>query len=92
MCAKLQAFVEKYHPDTVNRAVNIFKDNVMSLLRKIVQKRKKQRTMDRFLIKEKKATAKPDSPPKKRDIREKTLKKSYPASFGLLMLFRCTFS
>ena len=63
MCVKwgeLQAFVEKYHPDTAvaNRAINIFNDNVMSHFRKIVQKRKKQLTMDRFLIKDKrKATA-----------------------------------
>ena len=69
MCAKwgeLQAFVEKYHPDTAvaSRAVSIFNDNVMLYFRKIVQKRKKQLTMDRFLVKEKrKATAQPDSPP-----------------------------
>ena len=70
MCAKwseLQAFVEKYHPDTAvaNHAVNIFNDNVMSHFRKIVQKRKKHLTMDKFLIKDmRKATAQPDSPPK----------------------------
>ena len=69
MCAKwgeLQAFVKIYYPDTAieNRPVNIFNDNVMSHFRKIVQKRKKQLTMDRFLIKEKKkATSQPDSPP-----------------------------
>ena len=97
MCAKwgeLQAFVEKYYPNTVvaNRAVNIFNDNVMSHFRKIVQKRKKQLTMDRFLIKEKrKATAHSYSPPKKRERREKTLKESYPALFRSLMLFRYTF-
>ncbi len=78
MCAKwgeLQAFVEKYHPDTAvsNRAVIIFNDTVMAHFRKIVQKRQKQLTMDRFLLKEKrKATAQPDSPPRKRERREKT--------------------
>ena len=92
MCAKwdeLQAFVEKYHPDTAvaNHSVNIFNDNVMSHFRKIVQKRNKQLTMDRFLIKEKrKAAAQPDSPPKKREREgKKTLKESYPASFRSLM-------
>ena len=44
---------------------------------------------DRFLIKEKKkVTAQPDSPPKKRERREKTLKEIYPASFKSLMLLR----
>ena len=48
--------------------------------------------MVRFLIKEKrKATAQPDSPPKKREVK-KPLKESYPASFRSLMLFRYRFS
>ncbi|KAF2358657.1 hypothetical protein FHG87_010586 [Trinorchestia longiramus] len=85
MCAKwgeLQAFVEKYHPDTTvsNRAVIIFNDTVMVHFRKIVQKRQKQLTMDRFLLKEKrKATAQPDSPPRKRERREKTPEGALPS-------------
>ena len=85
MCAKwgeLQAFVEKYHPDTAvsNRAVIIFNDTVMAHFRKIVQKRQKQLTMDRFLLKEKrKATAQPDSPPRKRERREKTPEGALPS-------------
>ena len=51
----MPAFVEKYHPDTVvaNRAVNLFNDNVMFHFRKILQRRQKQPTLDKFLTKEK---------------------------------------
>ena len=48
---------------------------------------------DRFLIKEKRrATAQPDSPPKRERKGKKNLKVSYPASYRSLMLFRYTFS
>ncbi|KAF2367541.1 hypothetical protein FHG87_001710 [Trinorchestia longiramus] len=84
MCAKwgeLQAFVEKYHPDTAvsNRAVIIFNVTVMVHFRKIVQKRQKQLTMDRFLKEKRKATAQPDSPPRKRERREKTPEGALPS-------------
>ena len=85
MCAKwgeLQSFVEKYHPDiaVTNRAVSIFNDNVMSHFRRIVQKRKKQLTIDRFFIKEKRAaTSQPDSPRKKKNRRETTPEGELPS-------------
>ena len=87
MCAKwgeVQLFVEKYHPDTVvaNRAVNIFNDNAMSHFRKILQRRQKQLTLDRFLVKEKrKATAEKDSTELKRQRREKTPEGQLPSHF-----------
>ncbi|PVD28300.1 hypothetical protein C0Q70_10887 [Pomacea canaliculata] len=67
MCAKwaeIANFVEQHHPDKVvaNRAVNIFNDNVMSTFRKILQRRKKQQTIDKFFRKEiRQATAEQDS-------------------------------
>ena len=56
--------------------------------------RAKTHSEDRFVIKEKrKATAQPNSPPKKREREgKKSLKESYPASFRYSMLFRYTFS
>ena len=58
ICGKwgdLQAFMKKYHPDTLvaNKSVNLFNDNVMSRFRKILQRRQKQQILDKFLIKEK---------------------------------------
>ena len=85
MCAKwgeIQQFVGKHHPNTVvaNRSVNIFNDNVMSHFRKILQRRQKQLTLDRFLVKEKRqATAEPDSPQAKRQRREKTPEDQLPS-------------
>ena len=52
----VQAFAEKYHPDTVaaNRAINLFDDNVMSHFRKILQRRQKQQTISVFTERKKK--------------------------------------
>ena len=46
-------FTEKYHPDTVitSRTVNMFNDNVMAHLRRILKHRQKQQTLDKFLSK-----------------------------------------
>lgn len=54
MCAKwgeLQLFVEKSFPNSAigNRSLNMFNDNVMSYYRKVLQKRQKQQTLDKFL-------------------------------------------
>ncbi|XP_067135000.1 tigger transposable element-derived protein 1-like [Centruroides vittatus] len=78
ICAKwgdVQAFVEKSHPDTMvaNRAVHLFNENVMSHFRKILQKRQKQQTMDKFLIK--------DLPAQKRQKREATPEVPLPDVF-----------
>ena len=70
----MQAFVKKYHPDTVvaNRTVNLF--NVMSHFTKILQCRQKQQTLDKFLMKEKrKETQEKDLPEPKRQRIEETL-------------------
>jgi len=53
MCAKwgeLQLFVEKSFPNSAlgNRSLNMFNDNVMSYYRKVLQKRQKQQTLDKF--------------------------------------------
>ncbi|GCC24859.1 hypothetical protein chiPu_0003262 [Chiloscyllium punctatum] len=55
ICSKwseVQAFVERHHPNknVTNRAVNSLNDNVMSHFRKILQQRKKQVSLDRFLV------------------------------------------
>ncbi|XP_060679998.1 tigger transposable element-derived protein 1-like [Hemiscyllium ocellatum] len=68
ICSKwseVQAFVERHHPNktVTNRAVNILNDNVMSHFQKILQQRKKQVSLDRFLV---------ASPTSKRQKREKT--------------------
>ena len=49
----LQKIAEKYHPDIVitNRTVNIFNDNVMVHVRKILKHRQKQQTLNKFLLK-----------------------------------------
>ena len=85
----LQAFVGKYHPDTVvaNKAVNLFNDNVMSQFRKILKRRQKQQTLGKFLIKEKtKETQEKDLPEPKRqriyetplELPEVFMKKGFP--------------
>ena len=72
ICAKwgdVQAFVEKYHPDTVvaNRAVKLLNDNVISHFRKLLLGRQKQQTLDKLLMKEKrKETQEKDLPEPKR--------------------------
>uniref|UniRef100_A0A2D4Q5L4 HTH CENPB-type domain-containing protein n=2 Tax=Micrurus TaxID=8634 RepID=A0A2D4Q5L4_MICSU len=89
MCAKwaeIANFVEQHHPDKVvaNRAVNIFNDNVMSTFRKILQRRKKQQTIDKFFRKEiRQATAEQDSdsPQQTRQRREKTPEEQLPSVF-----------
>lgn len=87
ICAKwteVQISVEKFHPNkaVTNRATSIFNDNVMDHFRRIVQQRKNQLTMDRFLMKEKrKASSEPDSPPKTRDRRETTPEGRLPTLF-----------
>ena len=56
----MQLFLEKYHPETMfaNRAVHIFNDNAMMHFRNILQRRQKQPTLDKFLVKRaRKATA-----------------------------------
>ncbi|GCC31773.1 hypothetical protein chiPu_0010234 [Chiloscyllium punctatum] len=68
ICSKwseVQAFVERPHPNktVTNRAVNILNDNVVSHFRKILQQRKKQVSLDRFLV---------ASSTSKRQKREKT--------------------
>ena len=57
---EVQLLVEKYHPVTMlaNRAVYIFNDNAMMRLMKILQRRQKQFSSDKFLVKRaRKATA-----------------------------------
>ena len=53
--ADVQAFVKKYHPDTVvaSITVNLFNDNVMSHLKKNLQCKQKQQTSDKFLMEKK---------------------------------------
>ncbi|KAM3922863.1 tigger transposable element-derived protein 1-like [Leptodactylus fuscus] len=88
MCAKwaeIANFVEQHHPDKVvaNRAVNIFNDNVMSTFRKILQRRKKQQTIDKFFRKEiRQATAEQDSDsPQQKRQRTETPKEQLPSVF-----------
>ena len=79
MWGTLQMCIEKHHPDQTvsNRAVNIMNDNVMSHFRKLLQKRKRQVTLDRFLVQ--KETSKrprreetPERQESKQQKREKT--------------------
>ena len=82
--AEVQLFAEKYQLDTVvaNRAVNIFNDRDMAHFRNIVQRRKKQLKMDRFLLKAKrKATAEIDSPEQKKQRREQSPEGQLPTAF-----------
>ena len=83
MCAswgRLRELVEQYHPDTVvsNRAVNIFNDNVMSHFRKVLQRRQRQQTLDRFLMKRKTPEERQQE---KRQRREKTPEQELPFPF-----------
>ncbi|XP_060794322.1 tigger transposable element-derived protein 1-like [Neoarius graeffei] len=50
--SEVQAFIEKHHPDktVASRAVDILNDNVMAHFRKITQQRKRQVSLDRFLV------------------------------------------
>ena len=49
----MQQFEEKYHLDTMlsNRAVHVFNDDAMMHFGKILQRRQKQLTLDKFLVK-----------------------------------------
>ena len=66
-----------------NRAVNIFNDNVMSTFRKILQRRKKQQTIDKFFRKEiRQATAEQDSDsPQQKIQRTETPEEQLPSVF-----------
>ena len=48
-----QNFVEKHHPNkaVAVRAMNIFNDNAMSHFREILERKQKQQSLDRFLVK-----------------------------------------
>ena len=87
ICAKwsdVQRFVEKYHPDIVvaNRATSFFNDNAMYHFRKILQRRQKQQTLDKFLVKEKRDENKEkDLPDPKRQRREETPEVELPEVF-----------
>ncbi|XP_069164988.1 uncharacterized protein [Procambarus clarkii] len=52
MWEEMQTFIEKTHPEkaVVGRYINIFNDNVMPHYRDILQRRKKQTSMDRFVV------------------------------------------
>ena len=55
MCAmwgEVQLSVEEHHPGTIvtNRLVHIFNDNAMMHFIKILQRRQRQLTLDKFLI------------------------------------------
>ena len=76
ICAKwnnIQNFVELYHPDkaTSSRAVYMFNDIVISHFRKVLKRRQKQVTLDRFFTKRKEQPV-ITSPPPKRLGRETT--------------------
>ena len=70
MCAKwneLQNFVELYHPDKAgtSRAVYAFNDIVMSHFRKVLKRRQKQVTLDKFFTKRKEHPVAESSQPKR---------------------------
>ena len=82
---EVELFVEKYHLNTMstNWAVHIFNDNAMMLIRKIVQRKQKQLTLDTFMAKKaRKATAEEEeSTASKRQRMEKTPKGELPSIF-----------
>jgi hypothetical protein len=53
MWETVQNFVEKHNPGkaVAVRAMNLFNDNAMSYFREILNKRQKQVSLDRFLVK-----------------------------------------
>jgi len=53
MWETMQNFVEKHHPNkaVAVRAMNLFNDNAMSHFYKILKRRQKQVSFDRFLVK-----------------------------------------
>ena len=72
ICAKwndIQNFVELYHPDkaTSSRAVYMFNDIVISHFRKVVKRRQKQVTLDRFFTKRNEEPVLTSPPPKRLD-------------------------
>ena len=80
---EVQLFVGIYHPDTMleNRAVDIFHDNAMMHLRKILQRRHRQLTLSKFLVKKaRKANAEEEeSTASMRQRREETQKLELPS-------------
>ena len=63
ICSKrddVRSFVEKYHPHALvaNRAANHFNDNVMSHFKNILQRRRKQQTLDKIFMNKKGRTLK----------------------------------
>ena len=72
ICAKwndIQNFVELYHPDkaTSSRAVYMFNDIVISHFRKVLKRRQKQVTLDRFFTKRNEEPVLTSPPPKRLD-------------------------
>ena len=72
ICAKwndIQNFVELYHPDkaTSSRAVYMFNDIVISHFRKVLKRRQKQVTIDRFFTKRNEEPVLTSPPPKRLD-------------------------
>jgi len=57
ICAKwgeVQSFVERYHPDkaVASRSITIFNDNAVCHFRNFLKPRKKQITLDNFLVRQ----------------------------------------
>ena len=81
----VQLFVDKYHPGTMlaNRVVHIFNDNAMMHFRKILQRRQKQLTLDKFLVKKAReaTTEEEESTASKRQKGGKTPKRKITHSF-----------
>ena len=85
MCAKwneLQNFVELYHPDKAgsSRAMYAFNDIVISHFRKVLKRRQKQVTLDKFFAKRKEHPVEESSQPK-RFARETTPTDEFPDVF-----------
>lgn len=77
----VQEFIEKHHSNktVAIRTVNLMNDNVMSQFRKVLQNRRRQITLDRFLLKSAQQEEKAEEPAAKRARRELTPEVELPA-------------
>lgn len=71
-CGEVKNFVEMYHPDkaVASRVSNLFNDIAISHFRNNVKQRRKQVSIERFLVKKRPSESQAKSASKKQTIQE----------------------
>ena len=72
---EMASFIEKYHPDkeVANCAISLFSDNAVFHFRQGLKCRRKETSLDRFLVRQRPSELKASSSGAKRQKRERAL-------------------